>query len=154
MSGIYSDGTGGWSEDGASRDRAVREALDGTFSERLRKIRDLAYEMGVVGITFKDVDEQLGTHHGQSSGALTNLHKQGALYRMTVYRRDRCSVYIHPDHAHRFLPEELMTSPAESKAERLRRELADNQKVIEQLRDEVQMLRRRLNALDSSQWAS
>lgn len=149
MSGYYW-GTGGWQDDAAgspSRERAIREASDGTLSKRLSKVLDFAYRNGTNGITFKDVDEALGTHHGQSSGALTNLHKQGKLCRLALYRKPgqkRCSVYVHADFADRFSEEELYRTPSETKSQRLIREAGDMERLIAELRDEVAHLKRRL----------
>jgi hypothetical protein len=38
-----------------------------------------------------------GWHHGQASGALSDLHKAGLIARL-VERRNRCSVYVLPEH--------------------------------------------------------
>ena len=139
-------------EESASRERAIREASDGTFLKRRDKVVDLAYGHGSIGITFKDVDAALGTHHGQSSGALSTLHKEGKLYRLTKYRKPnqpRCSVYVHPDHAGVFEPDEILTSPSESKMQRLVREASDYEQIIQRLLEEKDFLERRLEALKS-----
>lgn len=146
MSGYYW-GTAGWqdaAQSSPSRERAIREASDGTLSKRLNAVLSLAVGAGTVGITFKDVDTVLGTHHGQSSGALSNLHKQGKLFRLTEYRRDRCAVYIHPSHAERFQTSEYSTVPAETSMERLKRQAKAQEITIRELMDEITHLKRRL----------
>jgi hypothetical protein len=149
MSGYYW-GTAGWQDAAAqspSREKAIREASDGTLSKRLSRVLDFAYRQGTLGITFKDVDDALGTHHGESSGALSNLHKQGLLFRLTQYRKPgqpRCSVYIHRDHANSFSEGEFSRTPAETKGERLKREAKDMELQIKALLDEVAHLKRRL----------
>lgn len=135
------------SSDSASRERAIREASDGTFKRRTDRIIDLAYGHGTIGITFKDVDAALGTHHGQSSGSLSILHQHGRLFRLTKYRKPgqpRCSVYIHPEHAGSFEPDEIAETPSESKMQRLVREAHENEQRIKQLIEENDHLRRRL----------
>ena len=104
----------------------------------------LALSAGTVGITFKDVDAELGTHHGKSSGALSNLHKQQKLFRLTEYRRDGCSVYIHPDYAQRFKSREYSRLPAETAMELLKRQAKEQETTIDELMDEIAHLKRRL----------
>lgn len=131
----------------ASRERAIREHQDGTFKTRVEEIIDFAYRQGTIGITFKDVDNELFTHHGESSGALSTLHQKGKLYRLTKYRKPdqpRCSVYIHPEYAGAFSDSEIMTKPAESKMQRLAREARQNEDRIRHLQEENDSLRRRL----------
>jgi hypothetical protein len=149
MSGYYW-GTAGWQDAAAqspSREKAIREASDGTLSKRLSKVLDFVYRQGTIGATFRDIDEALGTHHGQSSGALTNLHKQGKIARLAVYRKPgqpRCSVYVHAAYADMFDDNELYRTPTETKSQRLVREARELERVIVELRDEIAHLKRRL----------
>lgn len=53
----------------------------------------LAAAAGVDGVTNLDVQAALGWHHGQAGGALSRLHAQGRLVRLTE-RRDRHAVYV------------------------------------------------------------
>ena len=50
---------------------------------------------GMRGATVKEVREATGLHHGVASGALSVLHKNGYLWRLTD-KRLACRVYIHP----------------------------------------------------------
>lgn len=50
---------------------------------------------GEKGITWKELGIALGLHHGQSSGALSNLHRSGLIVRLAE-RRQRCGVYVLP----------------------------------------------------------
>lgn len=134
------------SEQSASRERAIREHSDGTFKRRQDQVVDFAYRHGTIGITFKDCNE-LDMHHGESSGALSSLHKQGKLFRLTKYRKPgqpRCSVYIHPEYAGAFAEDEIARTPGESKMQRLVREAEDKERYIARLIDENNILRRRL----------
>jgi hypothetical protein len=152
MTGYYW-GTAGWQDNAiqsASRDRAIREASDGTLSKRLEQVVDLAYRSGTVGITFKDVDKQLGTHHGQSSGALSNLHRQCKLFRLTEYRRDRCSVYIHPYFADRFNDREYDRLPSETEAKKRLRLIQELEQEITQLTEENDYLKKKIDSLSTS----
>lgn len=146
MTGYYW-GTAGWQDAAAqspSRERAIRESSDGTLSKRMADVLALAATQGTVGITFRDIDRALGTHHGQSSSALSNLHKQGQLFRLTEYRREKCSVYIHPVFADRFSPQEYTRQPSETAAERRKKEAQQNERLIKELMDEIDHLKRRL----------
>lgn len=88
--------TGGWSGSEASHDRAVAEATDGTLAKRQRQVLAFVAGSGTLGVTWKFVAYSLNLHHGQASGALSNLHKAGLIDRLTE-RRERCSVYVMPE---------------------------------------------------------
>ena len=146
MTGYYW-GTAGWQDTAAqspSRETAIREASNGKLKTRLNEVLSLALSVGTVGITFKDVDAELHIDHGKSSGALSNLHKQGKLFRLTEYQRNGCSVYIHPDYASRFESSEYSRLPAETAMERLKRQAKEQETTIKELMDEIAHLKRRL----------
>lgn len=90
-------GTTGWSGSDTSKERAVEEAGDGTAGFRQRAVLSLIQACGTHGLTVVDVRNRLDFHHGQASAALTALHKGGRILRLEE-RRDRCQVYVHPDH--------------------------------------------------------
>lgn len=46
------------------------------------------------GVTWKEVSEKFGYHHGQSSSALTNFHKLHKVFALRT-KRDGCHVYVH-----------------------------------------------------------
>ena len=90
-----SDGTAtaGHAGSDTSRERAVREARDGTVSARQARTVRLLAASGARGLTWKDLSEATGWHHGQSSGVLSTLHKSGAIVRLAL-RRDRSLIYV------------------------------------------------------------
>lgn len=88
-------GTTGHSGTDTSRERVEREDNDGTTSRRQSEVWLLVSQSGLRGMTVKELREVSGLHHGQASSALTNLHRGGALRRLTE-RRDRCKVYVTP----------------------------------------------------------
>jgi hypothetical protein len=45
------------------------------------------------GMTWKELADETGWHHGQASGVLSVLHKEGLIERLTE-RRGKCAVYI------------------------------------------------------------
>lgn len=63
---------------------------------RLDGVVKVAEGAGSWGVTWQDVANELGLHHGQASGALSRLHRDGALLRLSE-RRGRSSVYVTPD---------------------------------------------------------
>lgn len=101
-------GTSGHSGGATSEERARRDDSDGTTSERQRRVlsdlaerHDIYIPVGWVGqhkgLTWKELARITGWHHGQASGALSVLHKEGLIARLTE-RRDRCFVYVLPEH--------------------------------------------------------
>jgi hypothetical protein len=87
--------TAGWSGSDTSRERAVRERDTGTVSERQRRTVDLIARQTGHGMTWKELADATGWHHGQASGVLSNLHQEGIIDRLTV-RRHNCLVYVNP----------------------------------------------------------
>lgn len=51
---------------------------------------------GTWGMTSKEYREKYGLHHGVSSGALSSLHKDGLVEKLTT-KRDRYGVYVAPE---------------------------------------------------------
>lgn len=93
----YPDGTSGHSGEGASKDRAVSERDDGTFSERQESTMRALMFAEERGLTWKELAELRGWHHGQVSAVLSTLHQTGHITRLTE-RRNRCQVYVLPEH--------------------------------------------------------
>lgn len=89
-------GTSGWSGSETSRQRAESDDSSGTTAQRQRQILELAVMRGSRGITVAEVRSILGLHHGQASGPLSVLHKEGVLQRLTE-TRERCKVYVAND---------------------------------------------------------
>lgn len=91
-------GTSGWSGSQTSRERAEDEDRGGVTSERQRRVLALLGAADRTGMTWREVVEaEPSWHHGQASGALSTLHKTGHIARLTE-RRNRCSVYVLPEH--------------------------------------------------------
>jgi len=92
-------GTSGWSGSETSRERAICADRSGATSERQRHVVDLLASRAAAGMTWRDLSIVTGWHHGTASGALSVLHKAGVICRLDE-RRDRCAIYVHPDHVH------------------------------------------------------
>lgn len=99
-------GTSGWSGSATSHDRADREDHDGTTPYRQRYVIALLrgrHANGAAtwgrdeGVTWKELADGTGWHHGQASGVLSVLHKTGRIARLTE-RRNRCAIYVLPEY--------------------------------------------------------
>ena len=86
-------GTSGWSGSESSRDRAIQEDQDGTTKGRQNVVLRMINASKTYGMTWKELAEETGWHHGQASGVLSVLHKEGLIERLTE-RRGKCAIYI------------------------------------------------------------
>jgi hypothetical protein len=90
-------GTGGYAYGSdTSRARAELEASDGTLSRRQEQVLSALLALGPTGATWKEMGEFLNLHHGQVSGALSNLHRAGLVFQLRQPRH-RCMPYVHRD---------------------------------------------------------
>lgn len=86
-------GTSGWSGSDTSEARAKTADRDGTTRDRQGTVLRILACKGATGATWRDIAEEMGWHHGTSSGALSTLHKAGRIERLSE-KRDRCKVYV------------------------------------------------------------
>lgn len=89
-------GTSGWSGSETSKDRALTEDSLGVTAERQRKVLNELQFAGEIGLTWKELADLYKWHHGQASGVLSVLHKEGMISRLTI-RRNKCAVYVLPN---------------------------------------------------------
>lgn len=115
------NGTTGAVHQPASQERAQREAKTGTAKERATRILELL-EHQPNGMTWKQLGALMNLHHGQVSGALSNLHKSGHVF-MLQKQRDRCHPYCHIKWQTQYAPDERIDQPAQTKAGRRKDEL-------------------------------
>jgi len=123
------NGTAGYVGRPASRERAFAEVADGTLGARQQRILSFLEVFGVMGATWKeladsfdDTDEPM--HHGQVSGALSNLHKAGMVF-MLKESRDRCHPYVHAKFRDRYTEDERYDEPARTRTTQ-RKELLED----------------------------
>lgn len=86
-------GTSGWSGTAASYDRVVNDDADGTTSKRQKETIGHLYYAQYEGLTWKELADMTGWHHGQASGVLSVLHKEKLIQRLHE-RRNRSSIYL------------------------------------------------------------
>lgn len=120
------NGRGGSVRRVSSQRRADMDVSSGRLASRQQQVLAvlLAYP---VGATYGVVGGALGLHHGQSSAALSNLHRCGMVFQLGELR-DGCHPYVHHSFREDFLPWERIDSPAETlagKQKRLHQDLWD-----------------------------
>lgn len=87
-------GTAGWSGTDTSRERAMINLRTGKEYNNQQKALALLKESGGKGLTWKELSDATGMHHGTASGVLSVLHKSGAILRSGRFVRNRCKVYF------------------------------------------------------------
>jgi hypothetical protein len=90
-------GTAGWSGTDTSKDRAINNITSGR--EQNHQIITLKHLKlaGTSGVTWKELADSQGWHHGTASGVLSVLHQSGAIVR-ALKARNRCKIYVHQDY--------------------------------------------------------
>ena len=88
-------GTSGWSGSGTSRERAVSADSSGRTGANQGLILEMLEQWGPIGLTWKEVAQQTGWHHGTASGTLSALHKENRIARLSS-SRDGCKIYVLP----------------------------------------------------------
>ena len=88
-------GTSGWSGSETSKERAGKADKDGTTFLRQKVTLDYIKYYESYGVTWKELSDLTGWHHGSASGVLSVLHKEGFIVRLKD-RRNRCAIYVHP----------------------------------------------------------
>ena len=91
------DGTSGYAAGSpSSEDRARQDDASGVTAARQVQALTLITDHGVGGLTWRELADATGMHHGQASAVLSVLHKTGRLARLAD-RRGRSSVYVTPE---------------------------------------------------------
>jgi hypothetical protein len=88
------NGTAGWSGTDTSQQRALDNIHSGQEENNQQKALRLLKLRGTAGLTWKELSEKTGWHHGTASGVLSVLHLSGAIVR-TYTVRNKCKVYVH-----------------------------------------------------------
>lgn len=114
------NGTAGYVNRPASRDRAFAEVADGTLGARQRQILDVLSDLGSDGGTWREIAEYLGDrgvhlHHGEVSGALSNLHRAGKVFALKE-QRSKCHPYVLVQHRNWYFDEDRFDEPAKTRS--------------------------------------
>ena len=98
----------------ASIARSRREADSGKWNERRSKI--MSYLLGSPsGLTWQEVSNLEGGHHGQVSSALNSLHRNGWVFSLREIRNG-CHPYVHHTYRDDYDDEDVYDTPQETKA--------------------------------------
>lgn len=92
-------GSSGHSGSEASKERADHDDLTGITGRRQRIIIAALRVHAEHGMTWREYASAYGLHHGQASGPLSVLHKEGRIERL-ANKRNRCHVYVLPEYVH------------------------------------------------------
>lgn len=87
------NGTSGHSGTETSKERALHADRSGKTALRQAQALNLLSERTFQGITWKELSEVTGLHHGTASGVLSVLHKAGRIARLKD-SRNGCKVYV------------------------------------------------------------
>lgn len=87
------NGTSGHSGTDTSKERALHADRSGKTALRQAQALNLLSERTFHGITWKELSEVTGLHHGTASGVLSVLHKAGRIARLKD-SRNGCKVYV------------------------------------------------------------
>ena len=86
-------GTSGWSGTDTSRTRALTSDYSGDTLDRQQTVIRLLDSAGFMGMTWKELSDATGWHHGTASGALSVLHKGEKISRLSE-KRNKCKIYV------------------------------------------------------------
>lgn len=114
----YPDETTGHVPRPASIERAEREASDGTAADRALDILAILADEPF-GLTWAELADRLNLHHGQVSGALSNLHKTGRVF-MLREKRGKSHPYCHETFRVRYPEAARYDDPAQTRSGRTR----------------------------------
>ena len=85
--------TSGHSGTDTSKARALHADRSGKTALRQAQALNLLSQREMSGLTWKELSEITGLHHGTASGVLSVLHKTGRIARLKE-SRDGCKVYV------------------------------------------------------------
>lgn len=106
-------GTGGSVPRDTSSARAEHDVKSGKLGDRQNEVLKILFRVGLAGATWKELGDELGLHHGQISGVLSNLHKEGRVF-MLKETRDGSHPYLHKGiHGH-FQADQIYESPVKT----------------------------------------
>jgi len=86
-------GTSGHSGTDTSKVRAINADRSGKTALRQAQALNILSQRRLLGMTWKELSEITGLHHGTASGVLSVLHKTGRIARLKE-TRNGCKVYV------------------------------------------------------------
>ena len=107
--------TAGYVQRTSSKERAIREVKDGTLSKRQQLLLLFLEAAGTDGLTWHELANITGLHHGQVSGALSNLHSAGVVFMLRT-QRNKCHPYVYKDFRNNFINAETHDEPVRTRS--------------------------------------
>jgi len=123
-------GTSGWSGSETSQERAINADASGETSENQAFTLKALEEAESNGLTWQELSNRTGWHHGKSSGALSNLHKAGHIARL-IERRGRCQIYVALNHVQGRETAAYKPNTANEEIKELRHALAEAHRLLD-----------------------
>lgn len=108
----------------ASEARARREQYSGRFNNRQNFIMSMLLSSRQTGCTWKAISDFTNEHHGQVSGMLSSMHRNGWVFSLRKIH-DGCHPYVHYAFREMFADDEVFDEPTQTKAGINRRALED-----------------------------
>lgn len=106
-------GTGGFVNRDTSRERAEHEVKSGKLAERQEAVLRILRRVGIIGATWRELGVELDLHHGQISGVLSILHKEGRVF-MLRHKREGSHPYCHAAIRGHFKPDQIYVKPVKT----------------------------------------
>ena len=103
-------GTGGSVPRDTSIARAAKDVKSGKLGERQNLVLKILRRVGDTGATWSELGIEMGLHHGQISGVLSNLHKEGRVF-MLKETRLGSHPYCHQGIRGHFQAEQIYDTP-------------------------------------------
>lgn len=110
----YAGKSGHVADSETSTDRAIHEDLTGITAKRQQDVIEYIIRRGSTGATWRDVADELGLHHGQASGVLSVLHKDGRIFVWKKSKRENCQVYVDASFRDFIRPEDREDQPRQT----------------------------------------
>lgn len=93
----YGETGSGHAGNSTSRERQEREDSLGTTAWRQKQCLEAVAAAKSEGVTVMEIERMFNLHHGQSSSALSHLHRAGYIRRLKM-RRNQQEIYVLPDY--------------------------------------------------------
>lgn len=116
------NGGSGWVPRQTSIDREKSERESGATGLRARRFMGQLEIAGNNGLTWKEMQAAyqkvfcVQLHHGQISGLLSNLHRDGQIFTTKHIKRGNCLAYFHHHQRNYFADEQRYDNPVQTKA--------------------------------------
>jgi hypothetical protein len=129
------NGTAGYVNRPASKDRALRQRETKVLSDQAKKVLDMLNYAGRDGMTWRELGDALDLHHGQISGLLSNMHQKAMIFSLAQIR-DRCHPYIHKDYRSYYKDKEVYDQPARTSKVTNRETITDLMQAIKRCQED------------------